>query len=68
LDLASLSPGYLALIAAVVAVLAVATLFTGMRVRDRLEFATYRRALQVLLWLAVVVLLARGAGGNARSR
>jgi hypothetical protein len=39
-----------------------------MRVRDRLEFATYRRALQVLLWLAVVVLLARGAGGNARSR
>jgi hypothetical protein len=68
LDLASLSPGYLALIAAGVAVLAVATLFTGMRVRDRLEFATYRRALQVLLWLAVVVLLARGAGGNARSR
>lgn len=68
MDLASLSPGYLALIAAVVAVLAVATLFTGMRVRDRLEFATYRRALQVFLWLAVVVLLARRAGGNARSR
>ena len=49
------------------AALAVATLFAGMRVRDRLEVATYRRALRVFLWLAVVVLLARvawtGGGG-----
>jgi hypothetical protein len=36
-------------------------------VRDRIEVATYRRALRVFLWLAVVVLLARvawtGGGG-----
>ena len=36
-------------------------LYAGMRVRDRLAVATYRRALRVFLWIAVVVLLARVA-------
>lgn len=43
------------------AALAVGTLYAGMRVRDRLAVATYRRALRVFLWIAVVVLLARVA-------
>lgn len=43
------------------AALAIATLYAGMRVRDRLAVATYRRALRVFLWLAAAVLLARMA-------
>jgi hypothetical protein len=43
------------------AAIAVGTLYAGMRVRDRLAVATYRRALRVFLWIAVVVLLARVA-------
>jgi uncharacterized protein len=43
------------------AALAIGTLYAGMRVRDRMAVATYRRALRVFLWIAVVVLLARVA-------
>jgi hypothetical protein len=45
------------------AALAVGTLYAGMRVRDRLAVTTYRRALRVFLWFAVVVLLARAGAG-----
>ncbi len=47
------------------AALAVGTLYVGMRVRDRLAVATYRRALRVFLWIAVVMLLARVAWERA---
>lgn len=48
------------------AALATATLFAGMRVRDRLSVDTYRRALRIFLWLAAAGLLARVAWGVAR--
>lgn len=38
---------------------AILPLLAGMRIRDRFDVATYRRALRVFLWLAVVLLLAR---------
>lgn len=45
------------------AALATATLYAGMRVRDRLSVDTYRRALRVFLWLAAAGLLARVVWG-----
>jgi uncharacterized membrane protein YfcA len=41
------------------AVLGLGTLYAGMRVRERFDVATYRRALRIFLWIAVVVLLVR---------
>jgi len=38
---------------------AVLALYAGMRIRDRFDVATYRRALRIFLWLAVVLLAAR---------
>jgi hypothetical protein len=38
---------------------AVLALAAGMRIRDRFDVATYRRALRVFLWLAAVMLFAR---------
>lgn len=40
---------------------AVVPLFLGMRIRDRFDVATYRRALRVFLWIAAAMLFARWA-------
>jgi uncharacterized membrane protein YfcA len=40
---------------------ALAALMLGMRIRDRFDVATYRRALRVFLWLAAAMLFARWA-------
>jgi uncharacterized membrane protein YfcA len=40
---------------------AVVPLFAGMRIRDRFDVATYRRALRIFLWIAAALLFARWA-------
>jgi hypothetical protein len=47
------------LTAAALAVPAVVTLFAGMRLRDRIDAATYRQWLRRVLWLMVALLLAQ---------